>query len=172
VVLVIIVAASSYYQQKQIQGRNPSADIPQQQQMLMKLMPAMFVVIAFVAPSALVVYFVVSNLYRIGQQHYITRTLYHGEDSLGAQAQRAAVESKKLKDEHGAPELLPGLKRKNKGGETPSPEAKRLAATSATEPTSSNGNGKTGGTTAGGPRPTPPQARSSANRSKKKKKRR
>ena len=57
----------------------------------MRLMPAMFVVFAFVAPSALVVYFVVSNLYRIGMQAYITRTLYHGEDSLGAQAQQASA---------------------------------------------------------------------------------
>ena len=55
----------------------------------MRLLPAMFVVFAFVSPPALVVYFVTSNLYRIGMQHYITRTLYHGEDSLGAQAHRA-----------------------------------------------------------------------------------
>ncbi len=88
-VLVAIVAVSSYYQQKQIQGRNPNAEMPPQQKMLMRLMPAMFVVFAFVSPSALVVYFVTSNLYRIGMQAYITRTLYHGEDSLGAQAQKA-----------------------------------------------------------------------------------
>ena len=30
--------------------------------------------------------------HRIGLQHDLTRTLYHGEDSLGAQAHRAAVE--------------------------------------------------------------------------------
>ena len=59
VVLVAIVAVTSYYQQKQIQGRNPNAEIPPQQKMLMRLMPAMFVFFAFVAPSALVVYFVV-----------------------------------------------------------------------------------------------------------------
>ena len=52
VVLVAIVAVSSYYQQKQIQGRNPNAEIPPQQKMLMRLMPAMFVVFAFVSPSA------------------------------------------------------------------------------------------------------------------------
>ena len=112
VILVAIVAVTSYFQQRQIQGRNPNAEIPPQQKMLMRLMPAMFVVFAFVSPSGLVVYFVMSNLYRIGMQHYITRTLYHGEDSLGAQAQRAAVESKKLKEEHGAPDVHapPGAK--------------------------------------------------------------
>ena len=55
------------------QGRNPDAEIPPQQKMLMRVMPAMFVVIAFVSPAALVVYFVTSNLYRIGMQAYITR---------------------------------------------------------------------------------------------------
>ena len=95
------MALTSYYQQKQIQGRNPNAEMPPQQKMLMRLFPAMFVVIAFVSPSALVVYFVTSNLYRIGMQAYITRTLYHGEDSLGAQAHRASAEAKKLKEEDG-----------------------------------------------------------------------
>jgi membrane protein insertase Oxa1/YidC/SpoIIIJ len=38
-------------------------------------MPAMFVVFAFVSPGALVIYFVVSNAYRILMQEYITRTL-------------------------------------------------------------------------------------------------
>lgn len=118
VVLVAIVAVTSYYQQRQIQGRNPDADIPPQQKMLMRLMPAMFVVFAFVAPSALVIYFVTSNLYRIGMQHYITRTLYHGEDSLGAQARKAAAEAKKLNEEHGKPELMPKLGRKAQALET------------------------------------------------------
>ena len=75
------------------QGRNPDAEIPPQQKMIMRLMPAMFVFFAFISPSALVVYFMTSNLYRIGMQAYITRTLYHGEDSLGVQAQRATVDA-------------------------------------------------------------------------------
>src|SRR3546814_311644 len=71
--MVAVVAVSSYYQQRQIQGRNPDAEVPPQQKMLMRIMPLMFVVFAFVSPAALVVYFVTSNLYRIGMQHYITR---------------------------------------------------------------------------------------------------
>src|SRR5688572_8964749 len=118
VVLVAIVAVSSYYQQKQIQGRNPNAEMPPQQKMLMRLMPAMFVVFAFISPSALVVYFVVSNLYRIGMQAYITRSLYHGEDSLGAQAAKASAEARKLKEEHGGDDLLPRLGRKARALDT------------------------------------------------------
>ena len=43
-------------------------------------------------PAALVFYFVVSNLYRIGQQAYITQSLYKGDESPGAMLakQRAA----------------------------------------------------------------------------------
>ena len=157
VAMVAIVAVSSYYQQKQIQGRNPNAEMPAQQKMLMRLMPAMFVFFAFVSPAALVVYFVTSNLYRIGMQHYITRTLYHGEDSLGAQAQQASIEAKQLNAEHGGPDLFPKLGRK----------AKALEA-SATETTKDKGPAPSDKRTT----PPPPTARTGANRSKKKKKRR
>jgi YidC/Oxa1 family membrane protein insertase len=162
--LVAIVAVTSYYQQKQIQGRNPNAEIPAQQKMLMRFMPAMFVVFAFIEPAALVIYFVVSNVYRIGMQAYITRTLYHGEDSLGKQAQQAAIETKRLKEEHGTPELLPKLRRKD-GGSTGGGIPTAAAPSAATPSAQTNGK-------SGQPRPEPPKARTSANRSKKKKKRR
>jgi YidC/Oxa1 family membrane protein insertase len=157
VVMVAIVAVSSYYQQKQIQGRNPDAEIPPQQKMLMRLMPAMFVFFAFVSPAALVVYFVTSNLYRIGMQHYITRTLYHGEDSLGAQAQKAALETKKLKEEEGGgSDALPRLGRKAKAIEKPASGPRPKA-----QPAGANG-----------PKPPSPTSRTgSQNRSKKKKRR-
>ena len=110
--------------------------------MIMRLMPAMFVFFAFISPSALVVYFITSNLYRIGMQAYITRTLYHGEDSLGAQAQKATLEAKKLKEEGGGPDLLPRLGKRAKAGGTPSgrrgtletPAAGATAATTAARP--------------------------------------
>jgi len=157
--MVAVVAISSYYQQKQIQGRNPDAEIPPQQKMLMRLMPAMFVFFAFVSPAALVVYFVVSNLYRIGMQHYITRTLYHGEDSLGAQAAKAAKEAKALAAEHGSPDVLPKLGRK---------KATETTATEAVTPTPAKAT-----TGKGGAKSAPPTARTGgANRSKKKKRRR
>ena len=167
VVLVAIVAVTSYYQQRQIQGRNPDAEIPPQQKMLMRLMPAIFVIFAFVSPSALVIYFVVSNLYRIAMQHYITRTLYHGEDSLGAQAQRAAVETKKLKEEHGAPQVMPRVGRRKDAIDTSAIDTPKKPATPSNGAKASNGSGSNG-TSA-----TPPKPRTGApNRSKKKRKRR
>lgn len=157
VLMVALVAVSSYYQQRQIQGRNPNAEIPPQQKMLMRLLPAMFVVFAFISPAALVVYFIVSNLYRIGMQHYITRTLYHGEDSLGAQANKAALEAKQLREEQGGNDLFPRVGRK----------AKPLEATATETVPTTTAKGSNGAS------PPPPTSRTGgANRSKKKKKRR
>jgi YidC/Oxa1 family membrane protein insertase len=162
-VMVAIVAVSSYYQQKQIQGRNPNAEIPPQQKMLMRLMPIMFVGFAFISQAGLVVYFITSNLYRIGMQAYITRSLYKGDDSLGAQAQRAAAEAKKLKDEEGGgTDLLPKVGKRAKAV-----EAKAVDSTGA-EPSG----GKAAPTTRTGPPPPTSRTSSQPNRSKKKKRRR
>ena len=170
VVMVAMVAVTSYYQQKQIQGRNPNAEMPPQQKMIMRLMPAMFVFFAFVSPSALVVYFITSNLYRIGMQAYITRTLYHGEDSMGAKAQQASLEARKLKDEGGSTDLLPRLGKRGAANATPP------AGKNGKDEASSNGSSEAEGTPSTPARtgPAAPTARttSAQNRSKKKKKRR
>jgi YidC/Oxa1 family membrane protein insertase len=167
VVMVAMVAVTSYYQQKQIQGRNPNAEMPPQQKMIMRLMPAMFVFFAFVSPSALVVYFITSNLYRIGMQAYITRTLYHGEDSMGAKAQQATLEAKQLKEDSGGTDLLPRLGKKRG---TPAE-----ADSGATAP-ETNGKAEAPSANPASTRATPPaptaRTTSAQNRSKKKKKRR
>ena len=76
IVLVMAVAATSYYQQRQIAGRPGAAQVNPQQQMLLKVMPVFFAFISLTLPAGLVVYFLVSNLFRIGQQALITRTMY------------------------------------------------------------------------------------------------
>jgi YidC/Oxa1 family membrane protein insertase len=90
--LVAIIAFLSWYQQKQIMGRNAGAEVTQQQQMMMRIGPLMYVFFAFVSPAAIGIYFLVSTLWRVGQQYYITRSLYSGEDSVGRQAQEAMAE--------------------------------------------------------------------------------
>jgi YidC/Oxa1 family membrane protein insertase len=165
VVMVLIVAVTSYYQQRQIQGRNPDAEVPPQQKMIMRLMPAMFVVFAFVSPSALVVYFITSNLYRIGMQAYITRTLYHGDDSLGAQARQASLEARKLKEEGGGPDLLPRLGKRDQK----KPAAPEAEAPASREPAT---NGQAGTPAPSGPPAPTARTANPSNRSKKKKRRR
>jgi YidC/Oxa1 family membrane protein insertase len=81
--LIAIIGVTAWYQQRQIQGRNPNmaSQVNPQQQMLMKIFPYFLPVISFTLPAGIVLYFLVSNLYRIGQQGFITRTMYR--DSSG-----------------------------------------------------------------------------------------
>ena len=76
VLLILVVGISSWFQQRQIRGRNPDAAVNPQMQMMMKVMPFFLPIISVSLDASLVLYFVVSNLYRIGQQSYITRSLY------------------------------------------------------------------------------------------------
>jgi YidC/Oxa1 family membrane protein insertase len=92
--LVLVIGGLSWYQSKQIAGRNKASEMAPQQKMMMRIGPAMFVVIAFAMPAALGVYFLVSTIWRVGQQAYITHSLYKGEDSVGAQAQKAMADAR------------------------------------------------------------------------------
>jgi YidC/Oxa1 family membrane protein insertase len=108
-VLIAIVAVTGFIQQRQIQGRNPNATVNPQQQMIMKIMPIFLPVISFGLPAGLVLYFAVSNLYRIGQQAFISHSIYGGKangmtwkdmlglGSKGSSATRKASSSSKDK---------------------------------------------------------------------------
>lgn len=82
-VMIALVAGTAWYQQRQITARNPNASANPQQQMIMKLMPFIFVPITLSIPAGVVIYFVVSNFVRIGQQALVTK-LEFGEG--GSQA--------------------------------------------------------------------------------------
>src|SRR6478735_4601064 len=84
IVIVLVVAGTSYIQQKQISGRMPQSQVNQQQQMLLKIMPAFFALISLSIASGVVVYFLVSNLFRIGQQALITKTMYSDGGTLAS----------------------------------------------------------------------------------------
>jgi YidC/Oxa1 family membrane protein insertase len=90
--LILLIAGLSWVQQKQIMGRTPPSQMTQQQKMMMRVVPVMLPVFTFVVPAALGVYFLVSTVWRVGQQGYITRSLYRGEDAPGVQAQKAMAE--------------------------------------------------------------------------------
>ncbi|MBN2621750.1 MAG: membrane protein insertase YidC [Acidimicrobiales bacterium] len=110
--LVAVIAVLSWYQQKQIMGRNAGAEVSQQQQMMMRIGPMMYVFFAFVTPAAIGIYFLVSTLWRVGQQHYITRALYRGEDSVGVQAQKAMAELREAKKKDGGSPAKAGAAKK------------------------------------------------------------
>ncbi len=92
--MILVVLITSLVQQRQIQGRQSNAAVNPQQQMMMKLIPYMLPVFSYLMPAAVVTYFVVSNLVRIAQQAYITRSFYRGADSLGAQVAKQRAEAK------------------------------------------------------------------------------
>jgi YidC/Oxa1 family membrane protein insertase len=78
IILVFAVTATSFIQQRQISRRGSGISNPQQE-MLMKIMPLFFAFISLTLPAGIVVYFLVSNLFRIAQQAFITRTMYRDE---------------------------------------------------------------------------------------------
>ena len=108
--LIVAVLVTGIVQQRQIAGRNPAAQINPQQQMIMKLMPIFLPVFSFAMPAGLVLYFIVSNLWRVGQQAVITRHFYTGEESLGNLALAARTA---LVEESPEPEPKPKSSAKN-----------------------------------------------------------
>jgi YidC/Oxa1 family membrane protein insertase len=176
-VLVVGVCLTSIVQQKQISGRNPAGQSNPQQQLLMKLGPIMFTFFSLIVPAGLAVYFFVSNLYRVGQQELISRTIYRTPEATKLREIQAKQHAEK--QAKGGPEPKGFLGKLL--GETPTLPERR--------PRGSNGSGKTspgkpaptlnGADQAGGGarppaaasgRTTPPGSRSAASRKKKKRK--
>ena len=91
-ILVLVVGVSGWLQHQMIRRRQTGAPINPTQEMVMKIIPFFLPIFSFTLPAAIVFYFLVSNLYRIAQQYYITRQFYSGEDSLGAQVRRSREE--------------------------------------------------------------------------------
>jgi YidC/Oxa1 family membrane protein insertase len=90
IILVLIVVATSYYQTVQTTRRNKNgaqSDTKQAQQMQMitRIMPLFMGFISWGFPMGLVLYFAVSNLFRVGQQAVIFR-MDGGDDGAGKPA--------------------------------------------------------------------------------------
>jgi YidC/Oxa1 family membrane protein insertase len=90
--LVGLTALTAWYQQKQLQGRRltDQSQIPQQQQVLLKILPFMITFFSFTMPAGVVVYFVVSAMVRIGQQALVTRLEFPEQRKNGAAAPSTA----------------------------------------------------------------------------------
>ena len=99
--LIAVIAFLSWYQQKQIMGRTTGVEVTQQQRLMMRIGPLLYVFFAFVSPLAIGIYFLVSTLWRVGQQAFITRSLYRGEESIGRQAQKAMAEMREARKAEG-----------------------------------------------------------------------
>jgi YidC/Oxa1 family membrane protein insertase len=88
IVLITLVGVTAVVQQRQIQGRNQAAANPQQQ-MIAKVVPFVLPAVSVSLPAGVVIYFVVSNVVRIGQQALVTRLDFR-DGAKGADADAGA----------------------------------------------------------------------------------
>jgi YidC/Oxa1 family membrane protein insertase len=72
-VLTTVMALTTYISQRQLMSRQ-AAQVNPQQQMLMRIMPLMFFVFAVNVPLAVIIYWVTTNFWSVGQQWMLLRT--------------------------------------------------------------------------------------------------
>ena len=73
--LVVLMTATTFLTQRQLMVKNVAADNPmvQQQKMMMYLFPFMFAIGGFGFPIGVLLYWLVSNLWTMGQQFWVIR---------------------------------------------------------------------------------------------------
>ena len=97
--LIVLIGVTSYIQQRQIAGRrDPDTPINPQQQMIMRFMPWFLPIISVGFPAGLNLYFVSSNIVRVGQQAVITHRIYNPH-----RERQALIESAKEDEEEEEP---------------------------------------------------------------------
>jgi YidC/Oxa1 family membrane protein insertase len=74
-ILIALVIATGYFQQRQMQGRPGQAAANPQAQMMGYIFPIFFGLISLRLPAGVVVYFFVSNLWQMGQQTLVYKSL-------------------------------------------------------------------------------------------------
>ncbi len=79
-VLALFMVLTTYYQSRQMQRASPTQS--QQQQTLTRVMPLLFGVWGFLFPAGLVVYWTTSNLWQIGQQHFVIKARERDEEAV------------------------------------------------------------------------------------------
>lgn len=158
ILLLVLVIATTYIQQWQMQSRAPKDQVNAQQQMMMKFMPLMFAFIYFFIPAGVVVYFLASNLFRIGQQYFITRTMYPAPADAGVPSPAPAGGGRGWRSLLPSAESMPQLRR----GEAPA-RPKQGQAGAKTKPKSTGG-GSRSRTQAGKGRSQPAKAGRQAGR--------
>jgi YidC/Oxa1 family membrane protein insertase len=127
--MVAMVVATGFYQAKQMSSRQSAqaAQANAQAQMMQRIFPVLFGVISLNIPAGVVVYFIVSNLFRVVQQGL----MYKFDPQLKATVQQEvreveakAVEMKK-KPKGGDPTAQDGAGTSNKpNGPKPNPSPK------------------------------------------------
>jgi YidC/Oxa1 family membrane protein insertase len=166
IVMILIAVGLQYVQMKQLSGRNPAQQQanPQMAQM-QKVFPIIFAVIYIAIPAGVNVYFIVSSLFRIGQQEFMYRRDPQLQESLRQLRERHAKAQLKT------PAPRPGgaggarLSRVGSGsdGERPRGLLRRLGiANPLSDAATATGTGMSGDRPAGPNRPRPATGRQGA----------
>jgi len=105
-VLVLLMGFTTWYQQKQMQAKqDPSQPQAAQMQMFARIMPIMLMFFAFTFPSGVVLYWLTTNLWTIGQQRVMLRSIPTpgSPAAAGASSGPAATKPQTGKPPRGAP---------------------------------------------------------------------
>jgi YidC/Oxa1 family membrane protein insertase len=111
--LALLIFATNWYQQRQMSARTSSAVVNPQQQMIMKVMPFAVSIFAFIVPAAMGVYLLVSNLYRVGQNAFITRRYFSDKTQqvISVSSAEVVTKAKIKRPESDGPVLPPAAKK-------------------------------------------------------------
>ena len=145
--LIALVVVTGYLQFKQTQSRQTNQAANPQMAMMGKIFPAMFAFISYSLPSGVVLYFLVSNAWQIGQQALIFRTMPNPVTGTGG-AVPASGSAPKVS---GRPDAG-----KPKAAENPEPPAEgRFKRALGQAKEAGRGGAQTGGNGDGQSKPTP-----------------
>jgi YidC/Oxa1 family membrane protein insertase len=154
--LIALVGAAGYWQSHQMTARNPQSSQNPQMQMMQRIFPLISVFISFTLPAGVVLYFLVSTLFRIAQQ----ALMYRLDPALQPAAlkqdfKEIDAKATEIERQHGTT----GGQAKPNGGRT-TPKATPTPSRNTRSPGSSGSNGAR------------QQQRSSSNRSRARRRRR
>jgi YidC/Oxa1 family membrane protein insertase len=136
-ILIGLVVATSFWQSRQMTARNPgAAQANPQMQVMQRVFPLISGLISFSLPAGVVLYFLVSNLFRIGQQALMYRldpalasTVRKEVKEIDAKADE--IESKHKADKAPSGGMAPA---RGSGSSTPSNGARGNGAGQANRP--------------------------------------
>ncbi|MEU1617402.1 membrane protein insertase YidC [Streptomyces sp. NPDC005722] len=172
VIMIVLMSASQFYTQRQLMTKNVDMTVKtpfmQQQKMLMYVFPIMFAVFGINFPVGVLIYWLTTNVWTMGQQMFVIRR-NPTPGSLAFQQRQERLKAKgKLKDEPAAakePQDAAPVKRTQ-----PKRQSKSQRQTGGTaQPAGAGGTKpKPGGGAAAGTKPKPSSGADKPNLSKKK----
>ena len=144
--LLALMVGGTFYQTRQMQKVSPPGAQPQQQKMLMYMMPIVFGFFGLRFPSGLILYWTTSTLFQIGQQHFMLTALK--EET--AQAVKGDGKAKPAKGKKKPPAPAKPAKKGIMGRMIEAQEQQRAAKLKAQGEAPASGEDSSGGGSSGG----------------------